>query len=231
MALRSASVQSHLSALNSHPRHRDSRPFTGSSSIEKRSQSADARDCSRCSLGPLKDPLLPVSDGSLSRPHIWTNPFRWMLSSYIVISLAFFSASLYRGYSASFFTTPQPTTAPQTHPSALSGINILSPAARLAKLVSLHPPPTHFGPFTYSSEVDPHPHEVTTCLWAHETNLDWVPSWTNRWPGNTLVYGVFLSHIVNRSDVSPRSDPRTSSIGPLFSTPSRFHRSPSPPDA
>jgi hypothetical protein len=227
MALRSASVQSHLSALNSHPRHRDSRPFTSSTSVEKCSQSStlpsnleptDARDCSRCSLssirGPLKDPLLPVSDGSLSRSHTWTNSFRWMLLSYIAISLAFFSASLYRSYSVSFFTAPQPTTNPQTHPSTQSGINLLSPAARLAKLVSLHPPPTHFGPFTYSSEVDPHPHEVTACLWALETNLDWVPSWTNRWPGNALVYGVFLSHIVNRSDVSRRSDPRTPSVHP-----------------
>jgi hypothetical protein len=224
MALRSASVQSHLSALNSHPRHRDSRPLTGYTSVEKSStlpsnlEPADARDCSRCSLssirGPLKDSLLPVSDGSLSRPHTWTNSFRWMLLSYIVISLAFFSASLYRGYSVSLFATPQPTTAPQPHPSALSGINFLSPAARLAKLVSLHPPPTHFGPFTYSSEVDPHPHEVTACLWAFETNLDWVPSWTNRWPGNALVYGVFLSHIVNRSNVSRRGDPRTPNVDP-----------------
>jgi hypothetical protein len=223
MSIRSASVQSHLSALNSHPRHRESRPLTSTSNIAILSSSnlepPAARDCSRCSVslirGPLKDPLLPpVSDGPLSRSRISSNSFRWMLSSYIVISLVFFSASLYRGYSASLFTALHPTTTPQTHPPALSGISFLSPAARLAKLVSLQPPPAHFGPFTYRSRIDPHPHEVTACLWALETNLDWVPPWTNHWPGNAPIYGIFLSHIVNRSDVSRRSNSPIPSIDP-----------------
>ncbi len=180
--IHSASVQSHLSALNGHPRHRDSRHLS-SSNLDPA-----VTDCSRCSLslirGPLKDPLLPVSDRPLPRPRIWPNSFRWMLSSYIIISLVFFSASLYRGYTASLFTTLYSRTSWQTYPPALSGINLLSPAARLSKLVSLHPPPTHFDPFTYRPVVDPHLHEVTACLWAPETNLDWVPSWTSQWPGN-----------------------------------------------
>ena len=194
----SASVQSHLSALNSHPRHRDTRPFTGN--VEKytlSSELASARGCSSCSLSLPKDPLLPVSDGPLPRLRIWPNSFRWMLSGYIVISLVFFSASLYSGYSTSLFLTLRSTTSWQTRTTALSGINFLSPAARLAKLVSLHPPPTHFSPFTHRSVVDPHPHEVTACIWAPETNLDWVPSWTNHWLGNTHAYGVSLSHSVS----------------------------------
>ena len=202
MSIRSASVQSHLSALNSHPRHRDTRP-----NVEKKSLSssnlepASARGCSSCSLSLLirgpKDPLLQVPDGPLPRLRIWPNSFRWMLLGYIIISLVFFSASLYRGYFPSLFLTLRSTTSWQTRTPALSGINFLSPAARLARLVSLYPLPAHFAPFTHRPVVDPHPHEVTACLWAPETNLDWVPSWTNHWLGNAHAYGVSLSHIVS----------------------------------
>lgn len=196
----SASVQSHLSALNSHPRHRDTRPFTDS--VEKQTLSSTSfRGCSGFSLSLLirgpKDPLLPVSGGPLPRLRIWPNSFRWMLLGYIIISLAFFSASLYRGYSASLFLTLRSTTSWQAHTPPLSGLNFLSPAARLAKLVSLYPPPTHLAPFTHRPLVDPHPHEVTACLWAPETNLDWVPPWTNHWLGNAHAYGVSLSHTVS----------------------------------
>jgi len=188
MSIRSASVQSHLSALNSHPRHRDTRPFSGNVEKQTHALSSLIRD--------PKGPLLPVSDGPLPRLRIWPNSFRWMLLGYIIISLVFFSASLYRGYSASLFLTLRSTTTTswQTHTPALSGINLLSPAARLAKLVSLHPLPTHFAPFTHRPVVDPYPHQVTACLWAPETILDWVPSWTNHWLGNAHAYGVSLSH-------------------------------------
>lgn len=200
MSIHSASVQSHLSALNSHPRHRDTRPFSGN--VEKQTlSSSNVEPASTCSFSSLirdpKDPLLPVFDGPLPRLRIWPNSFRWMLLGYIIISLVFFSASLYRGYSASLFLTLRSTTSWQTHTPALSGINLLSPAARLAKLVSLHPLQTNFAPFTHRPVIDPYPHEVTACLWAPETILDWVPSWTSHWLGNAHAYGVSLSHAVS----------------------------------
>jgi hypothetical protein len=110
-----------------------------------------------------------------------------LAAAYLLLSLVLFSASLYHSYYAA---------APRnTHSPALSGINILSPAARLDKLVSLHPPPIHFGPFTYRPIVDPHSHEITACLWATERNLDWIPSWTSDWRGNAPVCARSLSYI------------------------------------
>jgi hypothetical protein len=114
-----------------------------------------------------------------------------MLSTYLVVSLVLFSASLYHSYCAALLTRlPSTTSSP-----ALSGINVLSPAARLDKLVSLHPPAIHFAPFTYLPGVDFYSHEVTACLWTTESNLDWVPSWTNDWLGNAPACVLSLSYI------------------------------------
>jgi hypothetical protein len=121
------------------------------------------------------------------RPRVWTNSFRWMLSTYVVVSLVLFSASL--------FTRLPSTTSWKIDSPALSGINLLSPAARLDKLVSLHPPPIHFAPYTHLPVVGSHSHEVTACLWTTESNLDWVPSWTNDWRGNAPARGLSLSYI------------------------------------
>ena len=117
-----------------------------------------------------------------------SHSFRWMLSTYVLVSLVLFSASLYHSYYATL-------TSREIHSPALSGINLLSPAARLDKLVSLHPPPIHFAPYTYLPGVDSHSHEVTACLWTTETSLDWVPSWTNDWRGNAPACGLALSYI------------------------------------
>jgi hypothetical protein len=160
-------------------------------------------------------PLKPLSD---ARPRVWPNSFRWMLSGYIIVSLVLFSASLYHSYYAALITRLQSTTSWEAHSPALSGINPLSPSARLDKLVSLRPPPIHFGPFTNRPVVDPHSHEVTACLWTTENNLDWVPSWTNDWLGNAPACGLSLSYTVNRSDLyrrgnafAPSDDARSSS--------------------
>ena len=129
------------------------------------------------------------------RPRVWPNSFRWMLSTYVVVSLVLFSASLYHSYYAALFTPLPSTKSWKNSTPALSGINVLSPAARLDKLVSLHPPPIHFTPFTHFSVVDSHSHEVTACLWTTESNLDWIPSWTNDWRGNAPTCGPSLSYI------------------------------------
>ena len=129
------------------------------------------------------------------RPRVWPNSFRWMLSTYVVVSLVLFSASLYHSYYAALFTRLPSTTSWKIHSPALSGVNVLSPAARLDKLVSLHPPAIHFAPFTYLPVVDSYSHEVTACLWTTESNLDWVPSWTNDWRGNAPACGLSLSYI------------------------------------
>ena len=133
-------------------------------------------------------PLKHLSDA----PRVWPISFRWVLSGYIVVSLVFFSASLYHSYHA----TLQSTSPWKTHPPVLSGIDFLSPAARLDKLVSLHPPPIHLDPFANRPVVDPHSHEVTACLWTTESNLDWVPTWTRDWHGNTPACGLSLSHLM-----------------------------------
>jgi hypothetical protein len=117
----------------------------------------------------------------MSPPH---RVCQWMLSTYVVVSLVLFSASLYHSH---FTPLPSTTSSP--------AIDVLSPAARLDKLVSLHPPPIHFAPFTYLPIVDSHSHEVTACLWTTESNLDWVPSWTNDWRGNAPACGLSLSYI------------------------------------
>src|SRR6266478_4376604 len=111
---------------------------------------------------------------SLSDGRLWPNSFRWMLSGYVVVSLALFSTSLYHSYYAALYSRLLSATPWKTRSPALSRIDLLSPAARLDKLVPLHPPPIHFGPFTYRPIVDPHSHEVTACLWTTESNLDWI---------------------------------------------------------
>lgn len=137
----------------------------------------------------------PLSDVR-PRGSVWPNSFRWMLSTYVVVSLVLFSASLYHSYYAALFTLSS-TTSRKIHSPApsLSGINVLPPAVRLDKLFFLHPPLIHFAPFTYLPVVDPHSHEVTACLWTTESNLDWIPSWTNDWRGNASVCGLSLSYI------------------------------------
>ena len=117
-----------------------------------------------------------------------------MLSTYVVVSLVLFSASLYHSYYASLFTR-LPSTKSNIHSPPLSAINLLSPPARLRKLLSLHPPPIHFAPFTYLPVVDSHSHEVTACLWTTESNLDWIPPWTNEWRGNAPACGLSLSYV------------------------------------
>ncbi|KAI9510111.1 hypothetical protein F5148DRAFT_1182501 [Russula earlei] len=195
MSIRSASVQSHLSALNSQPRHRDPRPSTAN--LEFLPKANPTPNLARGSL-------LPVSDGPLTRPRFWRNSFRWIFSAYIAISLAFFSASLYCTCYASLFLRLHSTAPRPAYSFARSRLNVLSPAARLAKLVSLHPPPKHFGPFVYRSLVDPHPHEVTACLWTSESNLDWVPSWTNDWLGPiSLVVVSQLAPVSTRASDHP----------------------------
>jgi hypothetical protein len=179
MSVRSGSaarIYGHLSA----PRHRD----------HHARQLPDDTEPAR----KTDQPLLSISDAPLPRPYIWLSSFRWMLSGYIIACFVFFSASLYRGCSVSFFIGLHSTTPGQTRSPVLSGANVLSPAARLAKLVSLQPPPTYFGPFAYRPVIHPHSHEVTACLWVLESNLDWVPSWTSEWPGNTPAYDISLSH-------------------------------------
>lgn len=124
------------------------------------------------------------------RTRVWPNSFRWMLSTYVVVSLVLFSASLYHSYYAALFTRLPSW---EFHSHALS--RGLSPAPRLDKLVSLHPPPVHFAPFSYFPVVDSHSHEVTACLWTTESNLDWIPPWTNDWRGNAPACGLSLSYI------------------------------------
>jgi hypothetical protein len=113
--------------------------------------------------------------------------FRWLLSAYIVFSVVLFSASLYHAALLQ-------STAWKSHSTALSGTNFLSPATRLDKLVSLHPPPIHFDPFAHRPVVDPDLHEVTACLWTTESNLDWVPSWTRDWHGSAPACRLSLSN-------------------------------------
>src|SRR6266571_5976964 len=101
----SGSVQSHLSVLNSHSRHREhARPplVSGNTKVSEALMLADSeqpKDCSQFLVslfrGPLKDPLLPGPDGSLPRQRVWPNPFRWIISVYVAVSLIFFSTSVY----------------------------------------------------------------------------------------------------------------------------------------
>ena len=187
----SGSVQSHLSALNSHSRHREhTRPPLISNDTTVSAEEEQTKDLSQFLVslirGPLKDPLLPGPDGSLPRQRIWPNSFRWIISLYVVVSLIFFSTSLYRSFHSAQLDKRSSLVPSQDWPPALSGLDALSPAARLAKLFALYPPPTHFGLFTHRPAVDAHSHEITVCLWAYENNLDWVPVWTTDWPGNDL---------------------------------------------
>ena len=186
----SGSVQSHLSALNS--RHREhARPPLVSNDAKVSTEEEQTKDFSQFLVslirGPLKDPLLPGPDGSLPRQRVWPNSIRWIISVYVAVSLIFFSTSLYRSFHSAQLDE-RPSLAPsQDWPLALSGLDALSPAARLAKLFALYPPPTHFGPFTHRPAVDAHSQEITVCLWAHENNLDWVSAWTTDWSGNDLA--------------------------------------------
>ncbi|KAI9442743.1 hypothetical protein H4582DRAFT_1930637 [Lactarius indigo] len=190
----SGSVQSHLSVLNSHSRHREHARTPVVSSNTKVSEalvlanSEQPKDsCSHFLVslfrGPLKDPLLPGPDGSLPRQRVWSNSSRWIISVYVVVSLIFFSTSLYRSFHSARPDKRPPLVHSQDRSPVLSGLDALSSAARLAKLFALYPPPTHFGLFTHRPTVDAYSHEITVCLWAHENNLDWVPAWATNWPG------------------------------------------------
>ncbi|KAH9062338.1 hypothetical protein EDB87DRAFT_1606459 [Lactarius vividus] len=183
----SGSVQSHLSVLNSHSRHREhARPPVVSSNTEALipANSEQPKDYSQFLMSLFrKDPLLPGPDGSLPRQRVWSNSSRCIISVYVAISLIFFSTSLYRSFHSARLDKQPPFLYSQDRSPVLSGLDALSPAARLAKLFALYPPPTHFGLFTHRPAVDAYSHEITVCLWVHENNLDWIPAWTTDWPG------------------------------------------------
>jgi hypothetical protein len=216
----SASVQSHLSALNSHSRHREhARPPLVSNSTKVLAEEEQTKDLSQFLVslirGPIKDPLLPGPDGSLPRQRVWPNSLRWIISVYVAVSLVFFSTSLYRSFHSA---RPPSLVSSQDWPPALSGLDALSPAARLAKLFALYTPPTHFGPFTHRPAVDAHSHEITVCLWAHENNLDWVPAWTTDWSGNDPAIHSYLVPLTVTGPISLvvlTRKPPTSNRAPL----------------
>ena len=193
----SGSVQSHLSALNSHSRHREhARPPVVSDSAKVSADLEPTKDCSQFLVslirGSLKDPLLPGPDGSLPRQRVWPNSYRWIISVYVVVSLIFFSTSLYRSFHSAQLDQRPSLVPSQNRSPVLSGLDALSPAARLAKLFALYPPPTHFGLFTHRPAVDAYSHEITVCLWAHENDFDWVPAWTTDWSGNDLHHSYIV---------------------------------------
>ncbi|KAH9962081.1 hypothetical protein BGW80DRAFT_869492 [Lactifluus volemus] len=145
--------------------------------------SASVQRCNLASSKPRRTTkslkLSHNTDEPLLRSRL--NSHRFVLSVYIILSLVFFSASLSRGYYPSrleirSFTTPSQIRSP-------SSLNALPSDARLAKLVALQPPPIRFDPLTFLPVINPHSHEITACLWAPESRLDWVSAWTTEWPG------------------------------------------------
>ena len=218
----SGSVQSHLSALNSHSRHREhARPPVLSDNTKISADLEPSKDCSQFLVslirGPLKDPLLPGPDGSLPRQRVWPSYYRWVISVYVAVSLIFFSTSLYRSFHLARLDQ-QPTLVPsQDRSPILSGLDVLSLSARLAKLSTLYPPPTHLGLFTHRPAVDAYSHEITVCLWAHENDLDWVPAWTTDWLGNNIhhSYLTMLTMTGPISLVVLSRKPPTSNRAPL----------------
>jgi hypothetical protein len=160
---------------------------------------------------------------------VWLNSHRFGLSVYIILSLVFFSVSLSRGYYPSrleirSFTTPSQIRSP-------SALNALPSDARLAKLVALQPPPIHFDPLTYLPVIKPHSHEITACLWAPESRLDWVSAWTTEWPGNLFSHLSSLDrlHVAYRSDLSPRGHSKAPNVD-SFSALSRVGKISPPSD-
>jgi hypothetical protein len=212
----SASVQSHLSALNSKSRYRDHAAAL-SKSLTLDPQLNNNNTKAPPVLEPSGDsPCYFLSNAALLRPRIWLNWQRWILSVYIILSLVFFSASLSRGFSSSPLDNRSSIVHPHTLPSSV--LNALPSSARLAKLVALHPPPIRFNPFMYLPVIQPHPHEVTACLWAPESKLEWVAAWSTEWLGDPLKFlcppSLARSHIVNRSDLSRRSDTQAPNPNP-----------------
>ena len=194
----SGSVQSHLSALNSHSRHREhARPPVLSDNTKISADLEPSKDCSQFLVslirGPLKDPLLPGPDGSLPRQRVWPSYYRWVISVYVAVSLIFFSTSLYRSFHLARLDQQLALVPSQDRSPILSGLDVLSLSARLAKLSTLYPPPTHLGLFTHRPAVDPYSHEITVCLWAHENDLDWVPAWTTDWLGINLHHSYLTT--------------------------------------
>ena len=194
----SGSVQSHLSALNSHSRHREhARPPVLSDNTKILADLEPSKDCSQFLVslirGPLKDPLLPGPDGSLPRQRVWPSYYRWVISVYVAVSLIFFSTSLYRSFHLARLDQQLALVPSQDRSPILSGLDVLSLSARLAKLSTLYPPPTHLGLFTHRPAVDAYSHEITVCLWAHENDLDWVPAWTTDWLGINLHHSYLTT--------------------------------------
>ena len=194
----SGSVQSHLSALNSHSRHREhARPPVLSDNTKISADLEPSKDCSQFLVslirGPLKDPLLPGPDGSLPRQRVWPSYYRWVISVYVAVSLIFFSTSLYRSFHLARLDQQLALVPSQDRSPILSGLDVLSLSARLAKLSTLYPPPTHLGLFTHRPAVDPYSHEITVCLWAHENDLDWIPAWTTDWLGNNIHHSYLTT--------------------------------------
>ena len=218
----SGSVQSHLSALNSHSRHREhARPPVLSDNTKISADLEPSKDCSQFLVslirGPLKDPLLPGPDGSLPRQRVWPSYYRWVISVYVAVSLIFFSTSLYRSFHLARLDQQLALVPSQDRSPILSGLDVLSLSARLAKLSTLYPPPTHLGLFTHHPAVDAYSHEITVCLWAHENDLDWVPAWTTDWLGNNThhSYITMLTMTGPISLVVLSRKPPTSNRAPL----------------
>ncbi|KAI0029090.1 hypothetical protein K488DRAFT_73249 [Vararia minispora EC-137] len=98
-----------------------------------------------------------------------------MLYVYAFVSLVFFCTAAYSVLGVSF-AAQIPVS------SSISHLNALTPAARLAKLSMIQPPPAAFEPF-FSRNAGFDMDGVAACLWANADDMQWLVAWAAAWDG------------------------------------------------
>ncbi|KAI0047521.1 hypothetical protein FA95DRAFT_1518915 [Auriscalpium vulgare] len=176
----SGSFESHLSVLHTQQRVRPA-PQHSSDSDPKYAYTALDPTPPRAYLRLLRGVFSEAPNLSLPpfAPDAHTrscrSAARWMLYVYYFVSSVFLSASLYRVF---FVPSTTGRTAADIKPSYLDALPM---SLRLSRVSGIYPLPRTFQPYVYRPTVDPH--AVTACLWASDTDIDWIAHWLTHWKG------------------------------------------------
>lgn len=134
-----------------------------------------------CALPPVpSSPTLPLYDVSRSTPHQKQNISYWIILSYGILSMCFFTARLLnisrflQHANSSLDVSPMPL---------LSAIQDFSSSYRLSKMLPLKPDPVSLRPFVIKSLADANISDVTACLWTTDEEIQKLERWSTHWKG------------------------------------------------
>lgn len=138
-----------------------------------------------CGPSPvLNSPTLPLYDVSRSTSHQKQNISYWIVLSYGILSMCFFTARL---LNISRFLQHASSSLDVPSMPLLSPIHDFSASYRLSKILPLKPDPISLRPFVTKSLTNANISDVTACLWTTDEEIQKLERWSAHWKGKSTV--------------------------------------------